>query len=196
MELESGSGTQQPVERAEISVGGIAFHAAHLVERQGILEAQHLLLEAQDESFDVRIAGGCGMVAQMALEDGAGIVELAEDEHAGEIGRFGQIVRPTVLHAAQQHVAGLWAIHAGKEFAVFGEKTDRHAVFAAMAEQKGAAQDVAETDQAADVVNGEAGAHLLFGLDDDGFAFLAQISALGGDVQGVEHLFHWTASER
>ena len=136
------------------------------------------------------------MIAQMALEYGAGIVELAEDEHAGEIGRFGQIVRSAVLFAAQQHVAGLGAVHAGEKFAVFGQKTDGHAVFSAMAEQERTAQHVPEADQAADVVDGEPRAHLLFGFDHDGFAFLAQIGTLGGDVQGVEHVFHRTASDR
>ena len=45
-------------------------------------------------------------------------------------------------------------------------------------------------------MDGEAGAHLLLGLDDNGFAFLAEIGALGGHVQGVKYMLHGRASAR
>jgi hypothetical protein len=86
------------------------------------------------------------------------------------------------LLAPKKDVAGLWAIHAGEKLAVFGKEADGDAMLATMAEKERAAQNIAEADESADVVDGQPGSDNLFGFDDDGFAFLAEVGALGGNV--------------
>ena len=60
--------------------------------------------------------------------------------------------------------------------------------------QEGAAKDVAEADDAAEIEQRQAQADFLFDLDNDGLAFLTEISALGGDVESVEEAAHRTRS--
>ena len=139
-------------------------------------------------------AGESGRSRGRAVEDDAGVGDLAEDEEPGELGGAVGGVGQAVLGAAEEDVAGDLALDAGEETPVLGEEADLDAVLGAVAEEEGAAEDVAEADDAVEVVDGQAQAGLALDADEDGLAFFGEVAALGGDVEGVQELLHSASS--
>ena len=134
------------------------------------------------------------MVAQTALEDGAGVEDFADDEGAGERGGFLGVAGGEDLRFTEEDVASWAAIDVGEGAAVFGEEGEVDAAFGAKAEEKGADENVAETDDGGERVDREAEDDLTIELGEESFRFAMEIDALRGDVKGVEKLFHARAS--
>jgi len=124
----------------------------------------------------------------------AGVGDLSGDERAGQRDAGDRVIRAPVLFAAEQNVAAGSADHIGKMATVFGEEGDGDSGVGAGAQKEGAAGDVSEAHDAAKIKEGEAQSDFLLDLDNDGLAFLAEISALGGNVEGIEEAEHGAVS--
>lgn len=171
--------------------GGFAFDSAEFVECGGLGESAEAVREAFGCVFECGGGfGGFGVFACGAAEDVAGVGEFAGDKAAGERGAGGGVVGEAVLGAAQEDVSRGCADDVCEVASVFGEEGNGEAGFGACAEEKGAAEDIAETDESAEVEERKAQADFFFDFDDDGFAVFAEVCALRGDIEGVEEATH------
>lgn len=177
----------QVAEDGEILSGSLAFQATNLIESPRCGEGSEAMSQGIGDGFE-RL-GLEGVFACGPAQDVPAVGDLARDESAGERGTRLRVIREAVLRAAQKHVAGGRADDIREMSPVFGEERDRDAGIGAGAEEEGRAEDVAEANHAAEVEQRQAQAYLFFHFDHDGFAFLAQVGTLGGDVEGVEEAF-------
>jgi hypothetical protein len=194
-EGESGfAGSDELGEHGEVELGGLALDAAELVGGGGLLKALDALGELGAGLPEGAGAIGLGAVAGGAVEGDAGVGDFAEDEEAGQVGGLLWLVGATVLGATEEDVAGDGALDPGEEAPILGEEADLHAVSGAVSQEERAAEDVAEADDAFEVVNRQAEAGLALDADQDGLAFLGQVGALGSDVESVEQFSHGGSS--
>ena len=120
----------------------------------------------------------------------AGVGDLAGNEGAGKGGAGAWIVGPAVLLAPQQHIAAGCTNDVRKMAAVFRKEGNGNAGIGAGAQKERAAEDITETDDAAEVEQWQAQTDFLLNLDDHSLALLAEIGALRGDIEGIEKPAH------
>lgn len=178
------------IEDGEVELGGIALDAA-----QGIRVGDHRnglenVAEPVDGLGHGLIGVTFGMIAQGTLEDSAAIGDLAEDEIAGDQQGCLGIVHAPALLAPQQDIAGLRPDDPGQEASMLGEEGEVNTPVGAETHEVRAAGDLSKGDNAAQGMDGKAEALLALHVDDDAFAVLVEIGALGGDEEGVEEFFH------
>lgn len=93
-----------------------------------------------------------------------------------------------MLGFAQQHIAADRAFDAGTKAAVAIEQGHADAALRAAADQCRRNQHIAEADNAAEMMQRHAQPRFALHLDTNGVVVEMQISATGGDVQGVEQV--------
>ncbi len=130
------------------------------------------------------------MVSLVAHQERSGIGDFGGDDGPGDCQRLLFIIRHSVLRFTQQHVAMLRPIYLGQEFPVFAEKTDPDVVLGAEGHQRRGEGLEPETDDVFDGVDGSLEDFFVVHLHHKGIAFLANISLVRGDVEGVEVFFH------
>ena len=101
------------------------------------------------------LCGGCfkrfhgyalGVVTRGALQDPAGVIDLAEDEPAGVAAALIGIIGHAILRLPQEDVAMLFADGACQKLPARGEKRDVHTALHAGTHQGGTCAGVGETD--------------------------------------------------
>ena len=180
--------SDEVAEDREVLGGSFAFESADGVDGLGGAQCSETVGEGIGGGVD---GGGIGGVfAGGAPEDVAAVGDLAGDEGAGEGGAGCGIIGAPVLFAAEEDVAAGGADDIGEVATVLGEEGNGDTGLGTGPEKEGAGEDVAETDDAAEVEVGQAESDFLFDGDHDGLALLAKVGALGGDVECVEEAAH------
>ncbi|OQB28974.1 MAG: hypothetical protein BWY09_03127 [Candidatus Hydrogenedentes bacterium ADurb.Bin179] len=99
-------------------------------------------------------------------------------------------IRAAILGAPQQHIARNGSVYGGAELAMFRKEGNRYAALRAESQQGRTAVYQAKAYNAAQRMNGQFEFYFVFHAHHDGFAFLVQVGALRGDIQGVQQVFH------
>jgi hypothetical protein len=178
------------VEDLEIGVARLALNAAQHIQRQPRLQTPAAVRQpfrSPAQSLGVHLVL---MVAGRAQEHGAGVGDLASEHATRHQGRGLGGIGPAVLLTPQEHIAGNRSLHSRQKTAALGEKAHGHSVLGAMAEQEGAARDLAKADDAAQAMNGQAQPILALHAHEHTFAILGQVGPLGGHVERVQIVLH------
>ena len=185
------------IEGAKVGAGGVAFESANGVKGKRGGGHARLAAESLEQCREVT-RGLCeiletivvGSVACASQEDGAAVGDFGDDDGAGEFGGRVVVVGAAVLFAAQEDVAADGSFDARPESTAFAEKGDGDLALATEAHQGWADGDLAETDDGAEGVDGNAEFCLLLDADEQRLVLAREVGALGSDVESVEKAFH------
>lgn len=163
---------------AEVAGGGVAFGAEEGGEVGGAAGEVDVLLEGFDGGF-LAVA-----IFPVAAQEGAAVLDLGDDEAAGEPQAGGFVKAGAVLGGAQFDVLVAGADGVAVEPAAVAVPGDGDLAGHEFVEGGGGDVDVAHEDELGDFV--EAYGALLFVVDGDfeGFAALGDFGAVGLDVDG------------
>lgn len=187
-------GVDHGIEGGEVFLCSEAFVPAGGFDAVGARGVEADPLEALGGAAEGFAALRVGGLASSAQQDGAAVGDLGGDDHAdGRQGAGGPVAEPVLL-AAQQHVAGDGALHAGEKAAVLGEEGDADAALAAERQHGRRAGDLAPADEAFEGVHGDAETGLAVHLDGDGLAVAMEVGARRHDVERVQELSHGSSS--
>lgn len=183
-------GNDQVIEYIEIDTSRIPLYASEFLEGVFLIDDIELPGEAGHGMAHLLFINLCCMVPERPLQYSPAIGDFSRKNGFCDLARRGKIVSSAVLLPSEQYVPRHRPLDPGQKAPVFGQKAHSHLVLSAESHKIWAAPDVTETDDPTDGVDGKPKPHIAIYFDSDRLALLRQIGSLGGDVQGIEMLFH------
>jgi hypothetical protein len=113
-----------------------------------------------------------GVVTDSPLEHGAAVGNFAGKNRLRHLSRGVKIISPSVLLTPEEHVSRDRPLDPREKTPMLAEEAQAHFILGAEPHQEWTASNVAETDNAADGMDGHAEAHVAINLNRYRLAFL------------------------
>ena len=178
------------VEHTEIDGGGRALQSAQRIEVGFGLHHRQQHFQPGGRSFEQLGIDPHGMVAAGALNAPPRVVQFAENHHPRNAAGLRRVIRNTVLHPAEQHVAAAFAAAAREKTAARRTEREADVPFCTGAHKRRRSAGIAEAENAGKRVQGKTRGHLSVAIYHNVFTVKRQIGVLRGDEQRVQQFFH------